>query len=325
MLKKILFSLLLAILLAPTTQADLVWGVSGDKAYTKQSGTTAFCLNDRTTCAMMAGSSGDVTITGNLTVTGTITAASIDGGFTEGSVIFADSSGYLAEDNASLFFDNTNNRLGIGTTTPDTILQIANDNWFSAKNSAGTGVVNMFKVNTSDEIEVGATLVSGSIEFTEDSGLATAIDMPVSATPASGTDEGYYFKIDGNNIFSVQAEADSAGGVGGELVLFNGGIRQKRTASAVSYNPSALTSDNIIAITNTSVARTCIISTEDVQSGSTTNPRLFVCKDESGLAGTNNITVSLETGNIDGGATKVISGNYDSLSFYVDGTNAFVY
>jgi hypothetical protein len=44
--------------------------------------------------------------------TGTSTA------FTAGSVVFAGSSGVYSQSNANFFWDNTNNRLGIGTTSP---------------------------------------------------------------------------------------------------------------------------------------------------------------------------------------------------------------
>jgi hypothetical protein len=44
--------------------------------------------------------------------TGTSTA------FTAGSVVFAGASGVYAQDNANFFWDDTNNRLGIGTTSP---------------------------------------------------------------------------------------------------------------------------------------------------------------------------------------------------------------
>lgn len=40
------------------------------------------------------------------------------GGFTSGSVIFANSSGDLGQDNANFFWDDTNNFFGIGTTAP---------------------------------------------------------------------------------------------------------------------------------------------------------------------------------------------------------------
>jgi hypothetical protein len=43
---------------------------------------------------------------------------------TPGSVLFIDASGNLAQDNANLFFDNSSNGLGIGTTTPATKLEV---------------------------------------------------------------------------------------------------------------------------------------------------------------------------------------------------------
>lgn len=45
-------------------------------------------------------------------------------GGTSGSVLFVDSSGNLAQDNANLFWDDANNRLGIGTVTPQTALSL---------------------------------------------------------------------------------------------------------------------------------------------------------------------------------------------------------
>src|ERR1035437_1379231 len=44
--------------------------------------------------------------------------------FTQGSVIFAGPSGVLAQNNANLFWDATNHRLGIGTNTPTSLFQL---------------------------------------------------------------------------------------------------------------------------------------------------------------------------------------------------------
>ena len=104
-----------------------------------------------------------------------------------------------------------------------------------------------------------------------------------------------------------------------------GGLKRHRTAAAADYNPSIATSDYVIAVTSTGADRAVTISTEDVNSGSTDNPRVFIVKDEGGGAGANNITVSLESGNIDGAATAVISTNYNSVSIYLDGTNGFIF
>lgn len=78
---------------------------------------------------------GTVTSSGSLTLGGTLSGVSLtsqvsgtlpvgNGGtgtattFTSGSVVFAGSSGVYAQDNSNFFWDDTNNRLGIGTASP---------------------------------------------------------------------------------------------------------------------------------------------------------------------------------------------------------------
>jgi len=66
------------------------------------------------------------------TVAGTTGQALISGGTgsptwfapTAGSILFAGTGGILAQDNANFFWDDTNNRLGLGTTTPSYLLDI---------------------------------------------------------------------------------------------------------------------------------------------------------------------------------------------------------
>jgi hypothetical protein len=120
-------------------------------------------------------------------------------------------------------------------------------------------------------------------------------------------------------------DLDMGTGKGSFTGIINKGLQKViRTATATNYNPSALTDDYLIAVTNTAVARNVIISTEDVQSGSTSHARVFVIKDESGGAGTNNITVSLESGTIDGQPNFVININHNAVALYVDGTNGHI-
>ena len=57
----------------------------------------------------------------SLEIGNTITSA------TAGSVLFAGTSGVLAQDNANFFWDDTNNRLGIGTATPTKALEVSSD------------------------------------------------------------------------------------------------------------------------------------------------------------------------------------------------------
>lgn len=80
-------------------------------------------------------------------------------------------------------------------------------------------------------------------------------------------------------------------------------------------------SEVIIGVTSTAAARTITLST-----AGTDNGRIVIVKDESGAAGTNNITIDTEGAElIDGAATKVISTNYGVVRLYSDGINWFVW
>jgi hypothetical protein len=112
----------------PTTAGGtgLTSYAQGDLLY-YNSGTTLTALPKNTSATRYLSNTGssnnpawaqvDLTngVTGTLPVanggTGTATA------FTAGSVIFAGASGVYSQDNANFFWDDTNNRLGVGTTT----------------------------------------------------------------------------------------------------------------------------------------------------------------------------------------------------------------
>jgi hypothetical protein len=67
--------------------------------------------------------------------TGTATA------FTTGSVVFAGASGTYTQDNANFFWDDTNNRLGIGTSAPIDKVDVLSTIWARSGGTTGTGFV----------------------------------------------------------------------------------------------------------------------------------------------------------------------------------------
>jgi hypothetical protein len=77
----------------------------------------------------MTFSGGPITGAGTLTLAGTLAVANGGTGtattFTAGSVVFAGASGVYSQDNANLFWDNANDRLGIGTTSPGERLAVS--------------------------------------------------------------------------------------------------------------------------------------------------------------------------------------------------------
>jgi hypothetical protein len=86
--------------------------------------------------------SGLLTWVAPMSIGGSVTSA------TAGSIFFAGTSGVLQQDNANLFWDDTNNRLGIGTTAPGAKLQIdANDGDDMLLLKSSTGSSNKLQVN----------------------------------------------------------------------------------------------------------------------------------------------------------------------------------
>ena len=97
-------------------------------------------------------------------------------------------------------------------------IKIPNNTWMKGRNNADDADINIFKITTTDDIQTGGTFSVGPIEFAEDSGAVSAMDMPVSATPDAAVEMSYTFRIDGNNILTIFAEADSSGGIQNESV-----------------------------------------------------------------------------------------------------------
>jgi len=67
---------------------------------------------------------------------------------TSGSVLYINSSGQLAQDNADLFWDATNHWLGIGTTTPSGLLSVVGQVFFGPSGIPATGTA--LNVNATD-------------------------------------------------------------------------------------------------------------------------------------------------------------------------------
>jgi hypothetical protein len=90
------------------------------------------------------------------------------------------------------------------------------------------------------------------------------------------------------------------------------------TRVATSY--SATNDDLVIAVTDTSAPRTITIPSSSIKF----TDRVFKIYDESGLSGTNNITISTEgSETINGSATYTIATNYGYVHFISNGSNLF--
>lgn len=102
------------------------------------------------------------------------------GSSTIGSVLFVGASNDLQEDNANFFWDDTNNRLGIGTTAPGSDIEIRNDQdgdttlLVSNQNAVGTLARSGISVRDDDQsfifIKYGPSYDDTVGTFTSDSG-----------------------------------------------------------------------------------------------------------------------------------------------------------
>jgi hypothetical protein len=91
------------------------------------------------------GTLASVTANGNTTATGIVITANglssnslTDTSKTAGSVLFSGTAGLISQDNANLFWDDTNNRLGISTTAPGAKLDIHGAGILVQLNGTGT-------------------------------------------------------------------------------------------------------------------------------------------------------------------------------------------
>jgi hypothetical protein len=75
---------------------------------------------------------------GTIALVGSVATLTITTALTSGSVPFIGASGALTQDNANLFFDDTNNRLGLGTNTPTTALDVFGSGIIGRLNATST-------------------------------------------------------------------------------------------------------------------------------------------------------------------------------------------
>lgn len=104
----------------PGTWNDLVAGSSaGISSLNGLTGTTQTFANDTNVTISSSGTAHTVGWSGSLAVSrgGTGTGSAL----TQGSIVFAGGSGVYSQDNAKLFWDDSSDALGIGTTTPGVV------------------------------------------------------------------------------------------------------------------------------------------------------------------------------------------------------------
>ncbi len=142
--------------------------------------------------------------------------------YTAGSVIFSNGT-KLTQDNSNLFYDDTNNRLGIGNSAPTTALDVTGIGTFSSGLTLTTGALNL--TSTSGIFNLTSTAASGNAySFTDTSltadnsnamlltfqnantGAGTLVNglrvIATGSTPSSGTNTENLISLSGTTLGS---------------------------------------------------------------------------------------------------------------------------
>lgn len=128
-----------------------------------------------------------------------------------------------------------------------------------------------------------------------------------------GSDSGRIVYDFSTHEMSFTANAAEVFQIKNPYVQFLRGMIHHRTGAGGNY--TILTTDHIVGVTDTSTPKTINLPAAGRVAGMS-----FIIADESGGAGTNNITVSGNGANIDGAATHVISTNYGKVQVYWTGS-----
>lgn len=198
--------------------ADSVLGTTGSFS-SLTGGTISGSGTGITGVPIVGGTTG--TLTADRGGTGTTT-------FAAGSVVFATTSGTYGQDNSNLFWDDSNNRLGIGTSSPTTTLFIQ-----------GKGGTNPFAVASSTGMQL-LTLLQNGYE-----GLGTS--NPSFHIELSGTNAAADRKIgiNGTQAFYLPDQTN----FGGSLVLGNGGTNLSHSSGVDGFYDTILGIGSGIALT----------------------------------------------------------------------------
>jgi len=131
-----------------------------------------------------------------------------DSGLTAGSVVFAGAGGILSQDNANFFWDDSNNRLGIGVADPDSFLEVyggsTQQKWsFDGDSSCTIAVID-------DSHTTIKTAQSGNLILTAGGNVGIGVTDPDATLEVFSTSSQVKLSYDGTNetSFAVNSTGD---------------------------------------------------------------------------------------------------------------------
>jgi hypothetical protein len=212
----------------------------------------------------------------------TQTVQSLYSSFTTGSVVFQGVTS-LAQNNTNLFWDNTNLRLGIGTATPTSALQIVGN----AAGGIGANITNS-STSTSASLAYNLTNANGAI-----GAITLFANNFVAAYLSNAT------RLSGSNATWVVSDVNVASGGTDNIVFSAGGYNNV----VAQVTPSNLTAINI---QDTGIAATAAGAPLSITSGQVITPGIYYNEVNSSTA----ITVTTTVGVIGSATVTPAAGTY---------------
>ncbi len=190
---------------------------------------------------------GNGYISGDLTVNGSV-FGDINPNLTTGSVVFAGSSGELAEDNANFFWDDSSYRLGIGTNSPSASLDIFGSSNELRLSYDGSTYVSLMS-NSAGKLSINS---SSNTQSSVKIGDGTSKDTAV------------FFDGDSQDYYIGQDDTDNALKIGSGAIVGtntyitvlssgNVGIGTSSPSATLEVNGSTLVSTNLTVNGNTTL------------------------------------------------------------------------
>ncbi|MFH1393118.1 MAG: helix-turn-helix domain-containing protein, partial [Patescibacteria group bacterium] len=216
-------------------------------------------------------------------------------GGTSGSVLYVDSSGFLAQDNANFFWDESLHNLGIGTTTPTAKLSVQGDSYlYGNLTVTGSGGIDSNLTVTGQVFLADGTAAAPSLTFFNDVNLglfkagadilgfttngSEKMRIDASGNIGIGTTTTSYAQVNIGNNLAVLGTASSS---------FNGIVQFNGTPFGTNINQGTIYLNPISAGTNNVIFGVAVGGTEQVRIDAEGDVQIVGLFNSTNTSGTN--------------------------------------